>query len=130
MYGYETGDSKVLTYSRKCGGTDDRQPAILTKDQYERMREVYEDDNIFWIVYPLEGAEEPVEPVGSEETVTLMRYGSTGDMIHYLFCPHYYCLYDEIMVRQVDFEATTDRDGNPKPAGYVSILLWEINHQS
>ena len=115
LYGYETGDSKVLTYSRKCGGTDDRQPAILTKDQYERMREVYEDDNIFWIVYPLEGTEEPVEPVGSEETVTLMRYGSTGDTINYLFCPHYYCLYDEIMVRQVDFEATTDREGNPKP---------------
>jgi hypothetical protein len=115
LYGYETGDSKVLTYSRKCGGTDDRQPAILTKDQYERMREVYEDDNIFWIVYPLEGTEEPVEPLGSEETVTLMRYGSTGDTIHYLFCPHYYCLYDEIMVREVDFEATTDRDGNPKP---------------
>jgi hypothetical protein len=115
LYGYETGDSKVLTYSRKCGGTDDRQPAILTKDQYERMREVYEKDNIFWIVYPLEGDDEPIEPSNSEETVTLMRYGSTGDMIHYLFCPHYYCLYDEIMVRQVDFEATTDRDKNPKP---------------
>jgi hypothetical protein len=115
LYGYETGDSKVLTYSRKCGGTDDRQPAILTKDQYERMREVYEDDNIFWVVYPLEGTEEPVEPLGSEETVTVMRYGSTGDNIHYLFCPHYYCLYDEIMVREVDFEATTDREGNPKP---------------
>jgi hypothetical protein len=115
LYGYETGDSKVLTYSRKCGGTDDRQPAILTKDQYERMREVYEDDNIFWIIYPLEGTEEPVEPLGTEETITLMRYGSTGDSIYYLFCPHYYCLYDEIMVREVDFEATTDREGNPKP---------------
>lgn len=116
LYGYETGDSKVLTYSRKCGGTDDRQPAILTKDQYERMREVYEDDNIFWIIYPLEGTEEPNEPLGTEETITLMRYGSNGDSIYYLFCPHYYCLYDEIMVREVDFEATTDREGNPKPA--------------
>jgi hypothetical protein len=116
LYGYETGDSKVLTYSRKCGGTDDRQPAILTKDQYERMREIYEDDNIFWIVYPLEGTEEPNQPLGTEETVTIMRYGSTGDSIYYLFCPHYFCLYDEIMVREVDFEATTDREGNAKPA--------------
>ena len=115
LYGYETGDSKVLTYSRKCGGTDDRQPAVLTKDQYDRMREVYEFDNIFWIVYPLEGDSNPVEPSTVDETVTLMRYGSTGDTIQYLFCPQYYCLYDEIMVRQVDFEATTDRDGHPKP---------------
>jgi hypothetical protein len=42
-------------YSRKCAGYDDRQPSILTKDQYERMREIYEDDPIFWIIYPLEG---------------------------------------------------------------------------
>ena len=58
---------------------------------------MYEDDNIFWIVYPLEGTEEPVQPLGAEEEVTLMRFGSTGDTINYLFCPHYYCLYDEII---------------------------------
>ena len=82
------------------------------------MREIYEsDDDLFWIVYPLEeGSSNPIEPVGTEETITLMRYGSGGDTIHYYFCPHYFCLNDEIMVRGVDFEAITDRDGNPKPA--------------
>lgn len=103
-------------YSRMCSGNEDRQPSILTKDQYERMREIYENDPIYWIEYPLEGTEEPIQPLGTEETVTVMRYGSSGDTINYYFCPHYYCLSDEIMVRAKDFEAIKDRDGNPKSA--------------
>ena len=45
-----------------------------------------------------------------------MRYGSSGDNIHYYFCPQYFCLSDEIMIRPVDFAATTDREGHQKPA--------------
>jgi hypothetical protein len=102
-------------YTRQCAGNEDRQPSILTKDQYERMREIYKEDPIFWIIYPLEGTEEPIQPVDKEETVTMMRYGSSGDNIHYYFCPQYFCMNDEIMIRPVDFAATTDRDGNQKP---------------
>jgi len=115
LFNYKTGDKDDNGYSRKCAGNEDRQPSILTKDQYEQMREIYKDDPIFWIVYPLEGTEDPNQPLGTEETVTVMRYGSSGDSIHYYFCPQYFCLNDEIMVRPIDFEATTDRDGNPKP---------------
>jgi hypothetical protein len=39
-----------------------------------------------------------------------------AEAINYYFCPQYYCLSDEIMMREKDFEATRDRDGNPKPA--------------
>ncbi len=102
-------------YSRKCQDVDDRQPSVLTKEQYERMREVYENDNIFFIVYPLEGTTEPIQPLGTEETYTLVRYGSSADSINYYFCPQYFCLSDEIMIRPKDFEAARDRDGNPKP---------------
>lgn len=115
LFKYTTDDKKDSGYSRKCAGYDDRQPSVLTKDQYDRMREIYEDDPIFWIVYPLEGDEEPIQPLGIEETVTLMRYGADPENVNYYFCPHYYCLSDEIMVREVDFESTSDRDGNPKP---------------
>ncbi len=114
LFNYKA-DKDKNGYTRQCAGNDDRQPSILTKDQYERMREIYADDLIFWIIYPLEGLEEPTQPVDKEETVTMMRYGSTGDDIHYYFCPQYFCLNDEIMIRPVDFEATTDRDGNQKP---------------
>jgi hypothetical protein len=114
LFSFKTEDEDDNGYSRKCAGYDDRQPSVLTKDQYERMREIYQDDPIFWIIYPLEGDEEPIQPLGTEETVTLMRYGSDPESINYYFCPHYYCLSDEIMLREKDFEGTRDRDGNPK----------------
>jgi hypothetical protein len=115
LFTFRTDDKDDSGYSRKCAGFDDRQPSVLTKDQYERMREIYEDDPIFWMIYPLEGDVEPIQPLGVEETVTLMRYGADPENVNYYFCPHYYCLSDEILVREVDFESTSDRDGNPKP---------------
>ena len=102
-------------YARKCGSTDDRQPAVLSQDQFERMLQIYENDNIFWIIYPIEGKEDPIQPVGVEETITVMRYGSGTDSIFYYFCPDYFCLSDEIMVRVKDFNSDEDREGNPKP---------------
>ena len=115
LFVFKTEDNDENGYSRKCAGYDDRQPSVLTKDQYERMRDIYEDDPIFWIVYPLEGNNEPIQPLGTEETITVMRYGSDQDSINYYFCPQYYCLSDEIMIRPKDFESTHDRDGNTKP---------------
>lgn len=114
LFNYKA-DKDKNGYTRQCAGNEDRQPSILTKDQYEQMREIYAEDPIFWIIYPLEGSEEPIQPSSAEEVVTLMRYGSSGDSIHYYFCPQYFCLNDEIMIRPVDFAATTDRDENPKP---------------
>jgi hypothetical protein len=126
LFAFKVEDSDDNGYSRKCAGYDDRQPSILTKDQYERMREIYEDDPIFWIVYPLEGDDNPVQPLGTEETVTLMRYGSDPESINYYFCPQYYCLSDEIMIREKDFEGTQDREGAPKPPNTCPFCLGKL----
>jgi hypothetical protein len=126
LFKFKTEDEDDNGYSRKCAGYDDRQPSILTKDQYERMREIYEDDPIFWIIYPLEGTDEPIQPLGTEETVTLMKYGSDQESINYYFCPQYYCLSDEIMIREKDFEAIEDRDGNPKPENTCPFCLGKL----
>ncbi len=67
-----------------------------------------------------------MQPLGTEETVTLMRYGSDGDKINYYFCPQYYCLSDEIMIREKDFESTRDRDGNPKPPNTCPFCLGKL----
>jgi len=115
LFTFKTGDAEENGYSRTCAGHEDRQPAVLTEDQYERMREIYIDDPIFWMVYPLEGKEKAVAPMGNDEIVMVMRYGSDIDHIRYYFCPPYFCLSDEIMVRPVDFEKTRDREGRPKP---------------
>jgi hypothetical protein len=116
LFGYTPATKGEKPYSTKCQSIDDRQPSVMTKEQYERMRAVYENDRIFWIVYPLEGENEPVPPLGSEETIYVLRYGSDGDNINYYFCPEYYCLSDEIMIREADFVSTVDRTGRPKPA--------------
>lgn len=115
LFDFKTESEDENPYSRKCAGHDDRQPSILTQNQYDRMREIYENDNIFWMVYPLEGSTNPTPPIDTEEIITILRYGSSPDSIHYYFCPLYYCLNDEIMIRQNDFEADEDRDGNSKP---------------
>jgi len=116
LFEFKTGPTDKNGYSRKCAGNEHRQPAVLTKEQYDRMREIYEDDPIVWIEYPLTGTSEPQESFGSEETITVMRFGSSTDKIRYYFCPRYFCLVDEIMIRAVDFEGTTDRDGKRKAA--------------
>lgn len=102
-------------YTRQCAANEDRHPAVLNKEQYDRMRDIYRDDPIFWIEYPLTTKENPVEPMGMDETITVMRFGSTPDNINYYFCPLYYCLVDQIMIRAKDFESTRDRDGEQKP---------------
>jgi hypothetical protein len=114
LFEFKTGPNDKNGYSRKCAGNEDRQPAVLTKEQYERMREIYEDDPIVWIEYPLTGTSDPQESFGSEETITVMRFGSSTDSIRYYFCPRYFCLVDEIMIRPVEFEGTTARDGKRK----------------
>jgi len=114
LFSFKTEDTDDNGYSRKCAGYDDRQPSILSKDQYERMLDIYKDE-IFFLEYPLEGEDEPTQPLGKEEYITVMKYGSDQDSINYYFCPQYYCLSDEILVRPKDFEATIDRDGNRKP---------------
>ncbi len=114
LFEFKTGPNDKNGYSRKCAGNEDRQPAVLTKEQYDRMREIYEDDPIVWIEYPLTGSSEPQESFVIEETITVMRFGSSTDTIRYYFCPRYFCLVDEIMIRPVEFEGTTDRDGKRK----------------
>jgi hypothetical protein len=127
LFVFKTEDEDDNGYSRKCAGYDDRQPSILTKDQYERMREIYENDPIFWIIYPLEGTEEPIQPLGTEETVTLMKYGSDPEAINYYFCPQYYCLSDEIMIREKDFEGNLYRDKTPgKPINTCPFCLGKL----
>ena len=118
LTGYETPKGSGLKpYSRLCQqGETSNQPAVLTRDQYEAMKAIYQDDPVFFIEYPLQGKEEPRKPAGipDENVITVMRYGSSPNNIRYYFCPLYFCLYDEIMVLKTDFEGTRARDGKSK----------------
>lgn len=107
-------------YSRICQASDDRQPAIMTQAQYDRMLEEYEDDiaqnKVIFMLYPLEGKTNPPRPHPGAEVFNILKFGTDPTNQSYYICSEYYCLYDEIIVRKRDFEATKDREGNPKPA--------------
>jgi hypothetical protein len=104
-------------YSVSCQANIDRQPSVLTSEQYNNMIDVYEnDDDLFFMEYPL--AEEDVQITIPEdvEVIKVLRYGSDPSKPNYYFCPTYFCLFDQIMIRAKDFEAIEDRNGAPKPA--------------
>ena len=118
-------DPRLFTegvYSRVCAANEDRQPAVLTKAQFDRMIEEYEEDversEVFFRIYPLEDDDDQVAPPGVpiDEVYTVMRYGTDPLNLNYYLCPEFYCLADEIMVRKRDFEATRDRRGRSKLA--------------
>jgi hypothetical protein len=105
-----------LGYARMCAANDDRMPNILTKEQYKRMRSVYEyDEDIEFIELPLTGDEEPKKKPGYEQYF-ILRFGSNPANPNYFICPELFCLLDEILIRPRDFASIRDRDGRPKPA--------------
>ena len=123
-------------YVSNCAANENRQPIVLDNDEYNEMREIYdEDDDMDIIVYPndprpskvsrkqpnkdedtsgkLDGKDYPGEE--NKEIITLVRYGSKAKRIHYFFCPRMFCIKDRLMVRYKDFRSTVDRKGAPKP---------------
>ena len=103
------------SYARQCGAADDKQPAVLTKEEFETMLNIYEKDGIYFIVYPFEEDEEPEKPPLNSEVYTIMKYGTNPARPNYYFCPPLFCLYDRIMVRPRDFVSEKDRRGMTKP---------------
>jgi len=108
LFGF-TPTSGTKGYTSQCQANAGRQPVILTKYMYDRMRREYTDPDLFWIIYPLTKVEKDPEPRDKDEVITVMRYGSSVDNVNYIFCPEYYCLSCEIMVRKKDFESPNGR---------------------
>jgi hypothetical protein len=122
VFGYEPkgqGD----TAARRCGATDDRLPAVLTSSQYEYMLEIYEKEisagELFFNVYPFRSDKDQKKAgkggINHDALeITVSRYSSDPKKDIYLFCPLLFCLRDNLMVLEEDFESDTDREGNKK----------------
>ena len=89
LFGY-TPKIEAKGYSRLCQANVDKQPSVLTPNQYERMRAEYEPDEerreVFFIEYPLEGDEDP-RPPARAEVYTVLKFGSDPAHPNYYFCP-------------------------------------------
>ena len=105
---------KIKKYVTMCQATETRQPAVLNQEQYERMRDIYNDDDITFLVFPLERDDPSELPDEGRETYTILRYGS--DPLHqsYYLCCEFFCIKDYIMIREHDFYSPRDRKGKPK----------------
>ena len=110
----------VKKYVQQCGANLMRQPAVLSPDQYERMRDEYKAEldsgEIRFFEFPLakDAKDEPYDANPEKmEYYTIMKYGSEGVRNYYLCCK-YYCVRDEMLVRKVEFEGTKMRPGHYK----------------
>jgi len=110
-------------YSRKCGAVEDRQPVALTEKEFNDMIEEYDkeisDGSLFFNIYPLKKGEKEkaagAKGIRHDATeITVSKYGSSLKRLRYYFCPALFCLKDQKMVLESDFDSDEDREGNPK----------------
>lgn len=106
---------KIKKYVTMCQATETRQPAVLNQEQYERMRDIYRDDDITFLIFPLERDDPSELPEEGRETYTILRYGSDPLHQNYYLCCEFFCIRDYILVRESDFYSTQDRAGKAKP---------------
>ena len=132
LFQYAEGNTQTSKYSTMCAANALKQPVVMSEEEYERMREIYEKDSydkntyeenkaavkVFWVDYPLtKDVVIPAKlPSNAIETVTTLRYGSNllpGQANIYI-CSQYWCRKDNIVVLRSDYESLIDRSGRPK----------------
>jgi len=120
LFKYKAEKSKgELHYSSTCASNEDRQPAILTRDQYQNMKSIYAQDEaenrVGFIVYGIPETEQTIKAAeGKIEQITVLRYGSDVSNLHYYLCSLYFCLLDNLPILEADWKSTTDKQGAPK----------------
>ena len=110
LFEYTPKNPSEKQYVQMCAANEMRQPAVLTQEQYEAMREEYGDDVIFQ-EYPLKEGDPDIVDVRSDpdNIVTVLRYGSNPRRESYYICSEYFCTRDEIVVLKNDFIGTNLR---------------------
>ena len=136
VFNYSTAGTGERGYVSHCAANESRQPIVLDRDEFNEMKQIYEDDeDLEFIVYPDESSPSKFpsrQPTRDEnvsgkigdkgfpdeenkEIITLVKYGSKAKRVNYYFCPRLFCVRDRLMVRYKDFKAATDRKGAAKP---------------
>ncbi len=94
---------KKQGYSVKCQSTDDRQPIVLSEEQYDAMLEEYKEDDVTFLEFPLR---DNVPPKATGQIVYVLRYGASSLKMNYYVCCEYFCLRDFMMILADDFKGT------------------------
>ena len=113
LFDYHKTNPQLRGYVSQCGANLSRQPASLTPEQLERMKEEYkeelDDGTVRFFIFPLE-KDKKKHPYDANpakmEYYTMMRYGSSPTNQNYYLCSRFFCVRDEMLVREVEFRGT------------------------
>ena len=113
LFDYEKLHPSSKKYVAACAANVTRQPSVITRAQYEEMRDViYKDDidslRINFIVYPKEAKDTAKNLKGNAETFYFMRYGTSAEKFNdnYYVCSKYFCTRDNLIIIEEDFKGT------------------------
>jgi len=131
LFDYTKTHPSLKKYVSMCAANITRQPAVLTREQYEEMRDViYKDDidslRINFIVYPKDAKETAKNTKGAAETFYFLKYG-TNELKYnqnYYVCSKYFCTRDNLIILESDFKGTRRRgSAEPKPPATCPFCL-------
>lgn len=118
LFDYNKAYKDAPKYVSQCQPTYGRQPAVMNERRFRLMKEEYARDGVVFIVYPLDSLDE-IGDIKGLEVYRVLRYGTSAQKQNYYICSRYFCVYDEIMIREADLESTkmrkpkVDEDGEP-----------------
>ena len=117
LFDFPTKHPSDLGYVQACAANEMRQPAALTREQYDDMIVEYEEDEVDFRVYPPnegEDFEEPSKTDNPDNIITVLRYRN-----NFYVCSELFCTRDEIVVLKKDFVGTRLRREITEPDGTV-----------
>lgn len=127
LFDYTKTHPSLKKYVSMCAANVTRQPAVVSREQFEEMRDViYANDidklRVNFVVYPKTEEESAAKNVrGGAETFYFLRYGTTERKFNenYYTCAKCFCIRDNLIIVEEDFLGTSQRlfDGTVKPAG-------------
>jgi hypothetical protein len=114
LFDFHKTHPSLSKYVTQCQSNLMRQPAVLTEEQYQEMIKEYNDviksKTVAFFIFPLskDAKKEPYNPA-TKEYYTIMKYGTSERVQNYYLCCKYFCIRDNIMVREVELRGTVLR---------------------
>lgn len=126
LFDYTKTHPSLKKYVSMCAANVTRQPAVLSREQFEEMRDViYANDidklRINFVVFPKSEEDTAKNVKGGAETFYFLRYGTTERKFNenYYTCAKCFCIRDNLVIIEEDYLGTKQRlfDGTVKADG-------------
>lgn len=120
LFDYTKSNPSLKRYVSQCQPTYGRQPAVLSEEKFMEIQEEYAKDNVAFQIYPLQpGEPEKLPGMPERDYYTVLKYGSSPQRQNYYLCCRYFCIRDEMLIREAELRGTVMRRpaGAPKQPG-------------